>query len=153
MNSSRKRRLRFGSTGFRVILTLLSCLAMLAACGTLFGFRDPVPIVRQPFTQEGHYETIDYRLTYGYRVRPAASLGPDRFDFEGTLTPRRALSTLTVRIFFLDAYGNALTVKPIYATAARGGARQTDIEKRFELPPDAVSFGFGDYSQERIERP
>jgi hypothetical protein len=133
-------------------LLLLAILAAAACSGPFLKVEDALPIVTEAPT-EGSHGTIDYRLAYRYRVVPGTPAAPAAFEFDGTLVPRRGLSTLTVRIHFMDGEGKVLRTEALYASGAYMGAGRAVIERRFELPPEAARFGFSDFSQERLGKP
>lgn len=153
MENTRKKRYRFRFTEFQgVFLVLVWVIAVVSCTGSLFSIKNPVTIVKQQWLR-GVHKAMDYQLDYQYRVRPATPPKPNLFEFEGTLAPHRPLSTLTVKILFLDSDGKTLQTESIYFSGFRQGAGRAKIEKRFELPPEAVSFGFSHFSQERTFRP
>lgn len=153
MKSTLRQHRRFHFSGVQgIILPLMGILVMASCGGSLLSVRNPVPIEEQKSTG-GFRKTIDYQLDYRYRFQPATPPKPNLFEFEGNLTPQRGLSTLSVKILFLDADGKTLLTESIYFSGFRQGAGKAKIEKRFELPPGAVSFGFSHFSQERFVRP
>ena len=131
---------------FSVVLGLSMALAACTTANVWTG--NARPLVRdQPY--QGAHRTMFYQLEFRYTFHAGGNSETDTIDFEGRLIPRRGLLTLTIRLLFLDASGEILAARVIYAPGGRQGAARTTIRRQIKVPEGAVKLGFRDVTRER----
>ncbi len=130
------------------LCVLLGISLALAACTTSNVWTgNSRPLVKdQPY--QGAHRTMHYQLAFSYTFHPGVNSEPDTIDFEGRLIPRRGLLTLTLRLLFLDASGEILAARVIYAPGGRQGAARTTIRRQIKVPEGAVKLGFRHVARE-----
>lgn len=134
------------------VLALMGLAPMLAACSSANVSSGPSrPLVtNQPYT--GAHRTMDYQLAFSYVFQPGGGGKADTINFEGRLIPRQGLETFILRLIFLDASGEILATRVLYAPGGRQGAARTTFQRRIEVPQGAVKMGFRHVARERRER-
>ncbi len=131
---------------------LMGLATLLAACSTANVWTGPSrPLVTdQPYT--GAHRTMDYQLAFSYVFQAGGGGEADVIDFEGRLIPRQGLETFILRLILLDASGEILATRVLYAPGGRQGAARTTFQRRIEVPEGAVKLGFRHVARERRER-
>ena len=106
------------------------------------------PLVKDQL-YEGAHRSMYYQMEFKYTFQPGVHSEPDMIDFEGHLIPRRGLLTLTLRLLFLEASGQILAARVLYAPGGRQGAARTTIRRQIKVPEGAVKLGFQHVARER----